>query len=176
MAPFAITLTLLLLVLALGFAAQVGTLVAQQRTQSLADSAAHSSAGLLAGDERRQALSRELQMGFRCLYDRAKNLTSLDDDSGDGDAADAGALCHDAFNNAKYVLWRNDPRAQIGFFSVDADSRDYTDAGGATRLWAWATVRADGPLAHFPSLCTKYRIDGNDICRVTAQSAAREWG
>jgi hypothetical protein len=166
---------MLLLMVGLAIAARVAVGVAQSRAQVLADAAAHATAGYLAADDRRDAFSRELQMGFICQLGKGKKETSLTDSGGGGDAGDATSLCAASLATARDLLRRNDPAASIAFFAVAPDVRDYTDAGGATRLVVWIAIDATGPMANVSRVCG-HSTPGGSLCEVEAASAARESG
>ena len=167
-----VTLSFLVLTVGLGVCLIASQSVALSRTQVIADSVAHATAGFLAGDSKREALSRELQMHFTCHYEDKQPL-QLDPNSG-GDAGDANQLCGDALNAAKSVSTSNDKNARILEFTVTPDARGYVDSGGATNLDVAVTVATDSPLAKFPAFCSS--PDGQSFCNVVANSAARESG
>jgi hypothetical protein len=161
----------LILAVGLGLALLTAQNAAVSRAQVVADSIAHATAGFLAGDTRREALSRELQQSFQCHYDEKASL-QRDPNSG-GDADDANRLCSYAFNVAKSVSAQNEKSSHIVAFDVTTDSRDYVDSGGATRLDVAVTVQDASPLAKFPVFC---KSSTGSRCDVLANSAARESG
>jgi hypothetical protein len=168
-----LTLCFLVFAVGLGLSLIAAQNVAVSRVQVVADSAAHATAGFLAGDPRREALSRELQKNsFQCQYEDKKSL-QLDPNSG-GDADDANGLCAQALSVAESMSAENNKSAHIIQFLVTPDSRGYVDSGGATHLNVLVVVQADSPLAKFPVFCATK--DGQNQCDVVATSGARESG
>jgi hypothetical protein len=167
-----LTLCFLILAVGLGLSLLTAQNAAVSRAQVVADSAAHATAGFLAGDSHREALSRELQKNFSCSYDDKGSL-QRDLNSG-GDADDANQLCAEALSVAKSVSAQNDKSARIVGFAVAPDLRGYVDSSGATHLNVLVGVQGQSPLAKFPVFCKS--PDGQPRCDVIAFSGARESG
>jgi hypothetical protein len=167
-----LTLSFLILAIGLGLSLITAQNVAVTRAQVVADSVAHATAGYLAGDSRREALSRELQQSFQCHYDEKTQL-QRDPNSG-GDADDANGLCADALNVAKSVSAQNEKTSRVIALEVTTDARGYVDSGGATNLNVIVSVQDPSPLANFPVFCRS--PSGQPMCDVIANSGARESG
>ena len=174
-ALISMTLSALILVIGLSLAIRIAANFAATRAQVVADSGAHAAAALLAASPMRDALSRETQISFGCSYSRDGHTALAQDDSGAGDAAPANQLCAQAFAAASDVVHRNDPAATVESFDVATDARDYVPSGGATRLLAWVSVRVEGPLAHYSSICGA-RTATQTLCYAEASASARESG
>lgn len=168
-----VVVALLILLAAMATAQVLAASLTQARADAAADAAAHAAVGFFAADRSRDELSVELQaQNAACDLDPRHDVgPGVADQNLNG--AIAFTSCARSIRAAADAAGAN--RGRLVSFHAGPDPRDYTSAGGGTRIDVLVSVSVDGPLASVRALC-----DGTDskkdLCFALAWSAAEEAG